>query len=201
MLSEAACGLAEDYLRPYEISLAQWVVLSALWRRDGLSVSELSEYSGKKTAALSRLLDRLEDKELVRRAGVEDDKRSVKIHLTEKGRGLSHLADMYKHVNGFLLADLSVAEQEQLFPMLERMLDSVEGRSKKTLISECDKRILVKTSSGVAKKIHRNRILALEAIATGGLILPCNEEIAWSGSCPMRKIEARNLFARDRRAY
>ncbi|GHB28320.1 hypothetical protein GCM10007094_16010 [Pseudovibrio japonicus] len=131
MLSEAACGLAEDYLRPYEISLAQWVVLSALWRRDGLSVSELSEYSGKKTAALSRLLDRLEDKELVRRAAVEDDKRSVKIHLTEKGQGLSHLADMYKHVNGVLLADLSETEQEQLFPMLERMLDSVEGKSKK----------------------------------------------------------------------
>ncbi len=130
-LSEAACGLAEDFLRPYEVSLAQWVVLSALWRRDGLSVSELSEYSGKKTAALSRLLDRLEDKELVRRAGVEDDKRSVKIHLTKKGQGLSHLVDMYKHVNGVLLADLSEAEQEQLFPMLERMLDSVEGKSKK----------------------------------------------------------------------
>ncbi|MGG9999490.1 MarR family winged helix-turn-helix transcriptional regulator [Pseudovibrio ascidiaceicola] len=130
-LSEAACSIAEDYLRPHEISLAQWVVLSALWRQDGLSVSELSEYSSKKTAALSRLLDRMESKGLVSRSAVEDDKRSVKIHLTDKGQGLSHLIDMYRHVNGVLLSDLSEAEKEQLFPMLERMLKSVQVKSGK----------------------------------------------------------------------
>ncbi|MES0869578.1 MarR family winged helix-turn-helix transcriptional regulator [Pseudovibrio sp. SCP19] len=127
-LSEAACSLAEDYLRPHDLSLAQWVVLSALWRQDGLSVSELSDYSGKKTAALSRLLDRMESKELVSRSAVEDDKRSVKIHLTEKGQGLSHLIDMYRHVNGVLLADLTEEEQKLLLPMLERMLQSVQTK-------------------------------------------------------------------------
>ncbi|KZK96279.1 Multiple antibiotic resistance protein MarR [Pseudovibrio sp. Ad46] len=131
-LSEAACNLAEDYLRPHDISLAQWVVLSALWRQDGLNVSELSEYSSKKTAALSRLLDRMESKGLVSRSAVEDDKRSVKIHLTEKGQGLSHLIDMYKHVNGILLSDLTETEKEQLLPMLERMLKSVQVKSRKS---------------------------------------------------------------------
>ncbi len=125
VLSGAACDLAEDYLRAYEISLAQWVVLSALWRKDGLSVSVLSDYSGKKTAALSRLLDRMEERELVQRLAVEGDKRFVEVHLTEKGQGLSHLMDMYKHVNGILLADLDETEKEQLLPMLEKMRESV----------------------------------------------------------------------------
>ncbi|KZL17323.1 Multiple antibiotic resistance protein MarR [Pseudovibrio axinellae] len=130
-LSDAACALAEDYLRPYELSLAQWVVLSALWRQDGLSVSTLSEYSGKKTAALSRLLDRMESKGLVGRNTVEDDKRLVKIHLTPKGQELSHLIDMYQHVNGVLLSDFSEDEKKQLMPMLERMLKYANKHAKK----------------------------------------------------------------------
>ena len=127
-LSEAACSLAEDYLRPHDLSLAHWVMLCALWRHDGLSVSELSDYSGNKTATLSRLLDRMESKGLVSRSAVEDDKRSVKIHLTEKGQGLSHLIDMYRYVNGVLLADLTEDEQKLLLPMLERMLQSVQTK-------------------------------------------------------------------------
>ncbi len=66
---------------------------------DGLSVPELSEHSGKKTTALSRLLDRMESKGPVGRNAVEDDKQCEKIHLTKKGQRLSHLIDMYRHVD------------------------------------------------------------------------------------------------------
>ncbi|SDR28227.1 MarR family transcriptional regulator [Pseudovibrio sp. Tun.PSC04-5.I4] len=126
-LSDSACALAEEFLRPHDISLAQWVVLSALWGQDCLSVSALAEYSGKKTAALSRLLDRMESRGLVTRVSVVGDKRSVNIHLTKEGQELSHLIGMYKHVNGILLSDFSEEEQQQLFPMLERMLKNANG--------------------------------------------------------------------------
>ena len=128
-LSDSACGLAEAYLRPHNVSLAQWVVLSALWRKDRLSVSVLADYSGKKTAALSRLLDRMEGRGLVKRVAVDGDKRSVEIHLTEEGHALSPLIDMYKHVNTVLLADFTPQEQSQLVSMLERMSANAKAGS------------------------------------------------------------------------
>ena len=130
-LGKSSVELAEEYLTPHDLSLAQWMVLSALWRQDGLNVSDLAQYTGNKVAALSRLLERMDAKHLVERKKSENDKRGLHIFLTPKARKLSHLIDMYLYVNDILLDDLDDRERAQAFRLLEKMLSSAEKALKR----------------------------------------------------------------------
>lgn len=116
--------LCRSLLEEHDLQLAQWVVLSALWRVDGLPVSELARYSGNEVPASSRLVDRMEANGLVRRRADAADGRTVRVWLTRRGRQLDRLADFHETVNGRLLAGFTEAETASLFSMLERVIEN-----------------------------------------------------------------------------
>ena len=113
--------LCQNLLQPHGLMLAQWVVLSALWRRDGLPMSEIARYSGNNLPAASRIVDRMAENGLVRRAPDPANRRTVRVHLTEAGRALDHLANFHEEVNRRLLAGLNPEEARTLFDLLERV--------------------------------------------------------------------------------
>ena len=119
--ARSAINLAETWLTPHDLSLPQWVILSALWQCDGMNASEIGEYGGIKKAALSRMLERMEERQLIRRERGTTDKREVTVWLTCKSRELSHLIDMYEHVNNILLEGFRPEERDILISMLERV--------------------------------------------------------------------------------
>jgi DNA-binding MarR family transcriptional regulator len=73
-------------VRRLGLSVLEWYALRALYQADGLSASELAERVCRHPSSLTSLLDRLEQKGLVRRAADPADRRSVRVFLTEQGR-------------------------------------------------------------------------------------------------------------------
>lgn len=75
----------EDILKEYDLSLVQWVTLSRIHRIEGCNQKQLAEVSLRNGAAITRTLNSLEDKELVKRKSSPNDKREFRIYLTKKG--------------------------------------------------------------------------------------------------------------------
>ena len=68
------------------MTMTHWRVLGFLYERDGLIVSELAERTVTDQATLSRALDRLQDRDLIRRRNGQQDSRRTEIHLCDEGR-------------------------------------------------------------------------------------------------------------------
>ncbi|MDP3526503.1 MAG: MarR family transcriptional regulator, partial [Hoeflea sp.] len=118
----AATGaMCQELLAAHDLTLAQWVILSALWRRDGMLVSEIADYTGNNAPAASRIIDRMAERGLVTRVPDGEDKRVVRVHVTEMGLGLKHLEDFHERVNTQLLEGISAEEADTLFRLLRQV--------------------------------------------------------------------------------
>jgi DNA-binding MarR family transcriptional regulator len=108
----------------YSLTDAQWRPLLLLSRKDlANNASQVAKWVGCDAGATTRMLDRLEDKGLLRRVRSTDDRRVQQLELTDEGRKVAQIvpyviADV---LNGHL-ADLSRAEIEQLRSLLERVI-------------------------------------------------------------------------------
>jgi len=128
----AVTGQAEAHIASHNLTLTQWITLTALWRRDGMTNSELAEYSSVSAAALSKTLSRMDKKDLVQRKMDNDDRRVQRVYLTGKSKKLKPLINFYSDMNELILGDFSKQEKELLFDMLSRIVD----RTKSLEISE-----------------------------------------------------------------
>ena len=87
------------------------------------TVNEFCAFAGVDAGAMSRLLDRLEAKGIVRRTRGDIDRRQVQVELTAKGHALSPqimpaLARVYQQC----LAGFSQDDAVQLQSLLQRLL-------------------------------------------------------------------------------
>ena len=77
----------ERELEPSGLTNAQWVPLLKLYMGSASTVAELARECQLDAGGMTRLLDRLEAKGLLRRVRSSDDRRVVNLELTEPGRG------------------------------------------------------------------------------------------------------------------
>jgi DNA-binding MarR family transcriptional regulator len=117
----AVDALTTQLLDEYDLSPVQWVALSALWRQDGMTVNVLADYMRATASATSRLLGRMEERGLIERRTVSENRRILQIWLTKKGKELDHLKDLHKKVNSCVLDGLTTAERKLLAKGLERV--------------------------------------------------------------------------------
>jgi MarR family transcriptional regulator, organic hydroperoxide resistance regulator len=73
----------------FDLTPEQWMVLVRLWEKDARSQGELCEATTRDAPTMSRIIDSMVKRDLVRRALDEDDARSRIIVLTDRGRGAS----------------------------------------------------------------------------------------------------------------
>lgn len=73
-----------------DVTPEQWSLLITLDEKDGISHKELAHRAEKDPANITRLVDQLEKKALVRRAAHPNDRRSLLLYLTELGRSKAH---------------------------------------------------------------------------------------------------------------
>lgn len=100
-------------------------ILTVISQHPGITQKELGEILSIQPASVSELLMKLEKKGLVLREKDEQDRRSVKVRLTEDGH--THLAEPEeKSADPFQV--LSTEEQEQLRCLLEKLLTDWEQR-------------------------------------------------------------------------
>jgi DNA-binding MarR family transcriptional regulator len=113
----------EVELAPLELTSAQFIVVIGAMRGRARTVNEFCLFAGADAGSMSRLLDRLEAKGIVRRTRAEADRRQVQVELTEKGHALSPqimpaLARVYQQ----FLGGFSQDDAMQLQSLLQRVL-------------------------------------------------------------------------------
>ena len=70
----------------FDVSYEQWSILIHLYRKDGQTQQELSRIAVKDKAAITRLINVLEKKNMVLRIPDRSDKRSKLVYLTHKSK-------------------------------------------------------------------------------------------------------------------
>jgi DNA-binding MarR family transcriptional regulator len=89
---------------------------------EGTAVSQIAYLMGVKSTSLSRTLKSMEELGLVYRQADEQDKRSVKIFLTDFGKEKKEVAkDVVRKFNEYLNAHISEEDRQQLTAILERI--------------------------------------------------------------------------------
>jgi DNA-binding MarR family transcriptional regulator len=111
-------------LAPYDISAAQYVILVGL--ANGVdSAAGLCKGVSYDPGAMTRMLDRLERKGLVQRVRCPDDRRVVKLALTEEGKAVyPKLIETAAKVINRKLEGFTRTEAQQLESLLQRMVDN-----------------------------------------------------------------------------
>jgi DNA-binding MarR family transcriptional regulator len=115
----------ERELEPSGLTNAQWVPLLKLHMGSASTVAELARECMLDTGGMTRLLDRLEAKGLVRRIRSSEDRRVVNLELTDEGRAAARkipailCSVQNSHMRGF-----SVEEWQSLKGLLRRILDN-----------------------------------------------------------------------------
>jgi DNA-binding MarR family transcriptional regulator len=113
----------ERELAPFDITAAQYVILANLATGDVDSASKLCKGVSYDPGAMTRMLDRLEGKGLVRRARCPDDRRKVILELTAQGSAVyPKLAERQSEVLKRFTCGFSETEAAQLAKLLQRML-------------------------------------------------------------------------------
>ena len=110
-------------LEPAGLTNAQWIPLFKLHMGHASTVAELARECKLDAGAMTRTLDRLEAKGLVRRVRSLEDRRVVNLELTREGReAAKHIPAVLCDVQNAFLQGLTVAEWQQLKDMLRRIV-------------------------------------------------------------------------------
>jgi len=118
---------ADQELAKLEISSAQFIVIASLALADSTkSTSDLCKGISYDAGAMTRMIDRLESKGLIRRNRCPHDRRVVYLELTEEGhRAFPRMRAISMEVVNRFLKGFSQAEARQLESYLTRMLENV----------------------------------------------------------------------------
>lgn len=125
--SGAITSLTQKHLSKYGLTVQYWVILTALWRVDGLTVKQLAQYYKVQPPAASRLISRMERDGWVRREHSPRDKRESFVFLSDKAKQHEHLLTLYETINEQLTADFSQEEIEQLKNLLTRISNNAKN--------------------------------------------------------------------------
>jgi DNA-binding MarR family transcriptional regulator len=112
-------------LAPLELSAAQFIVIASLAGEERKSASDLCKGISYDAGAMTRMLDRLEGKGLIRRNRSPDDRRLVYLELTDEGRALyPRMRELSLSVANRFLRGFTRTEARQLESFLTRMLEN-----------------------------------------------------------------------------
>ncbi|MPS25926.1 MarR family transcriptional regulator [Pigmentiphaga sp.] len=105
-----------------DLTAMQWGPLMLLAMGRGETAAELARNACSDTGAMTRMLDRLESKGLIRRVRSAEDRRVLKLELTEEGvRAAEQVPQRLHDAVDLHTRDFSEQEVQQLKSLLRRM--------------------------------------------------------------------------------
>jgi DNA-binding MarR family transcriptional regulator len=112
-------------LARFDISAPQLIVLASVANREADSASSLCRNISYDPGAMTRMIDRLEQKGLIRRVPNPDDRRATNLELTAAGKVLfPQLLEAKETVQKQFLRGFSADDVATLEGLLNRMLDN-----------------------------------------------------------------------------
>jgi DNA-binding MarR family transcriptional regulator len=116
---------ADKRLNLHDLTTAQWGPLMSLRMRGKATVAELARWAQIDAGAMTRLLDRLEKKNLCKRVRSTEDRRVVMVELTPEGEtAMAHVPEVLADVLNQHLAGFTRDEWKALTGYLKRMADT-----------------------------------------------------------------------------
>jgi DNA-binding MarR family transcriptional regulator len=110
-------------MQPLDLTASQFVVVINAMRGNARTVNEFCQLAGIEAGPMSRLLDRLEAKDIIRKERDQVDRRQVNVTLTEKGAALYQpITEGINQVYGKLLTGFSEQEAVAFKQALEKIL-------------------------------------------------------------------------------
>jgi DNA-binding MarR family transcriptional regulator len=121
---------ADAQLAALEVTAAQFIIIATLSMGTVKSASDLCKGISYDAGAMTRMIDRLEEKGLLRRSRCPDDRRLVNLELTDQGNAaLPRMREASVKVLNHFLKGFTKPEARQLEGFLQRMLDNAPGSS------------------------------------------------------------------------
>lgn len=118
-VSNHVSGRFQRLVEENGVSLSEWVALRQLYSSERSTSAELIASLGMTKGAISKVLDRLESKDLARRVADPEDRRAQQIELTRAGRSLvPRLAKLADENDAHFFGHLSPAAREGLVQTL-----------------------------------------------------------------------------------
>src|SRR6516165_330803 len=113
----------EERGKPYVVTPPQWGALSLLLVQDGMTIGTMSQKRGVDAPAATGIITRLEQSGLVERRHDREDRRLVKVYLTEEGRDISHtLASVVEHFEQSLKRRFSEGDLDRFMAQLQQLI-------------------------------------------------------------------------------
>jgi len=112
-------------LQPFGFTGMQFAILKNVAEGAADTAADLCRLLHYDTGSMTRLVDRLEEKSLIRRERSKDDRRVVSLRITSAGRtALPRLRDSATRVIQRMLTGFSVTEVNDLQSFLGRMIEN-----------------------------------------------------------------------------
>ena len=109
-------------LAEYDVTPVQSGILKCLWLHDGQAPSQIASCLCLDSSTITGILDRMENKGIVKRMADPNDRRSLRVVLTEQGRLLEEpIKKIIDQENKKVLSALKKEEQVELMEYLERI--------------------------------------------------------------------------------
>lgn len=126
--------LIQNYLNEFGLTYPQYLVLSILWKEDGILVKQIGEKMQLDSGTLTPLIKKLEGMNYVKRQRGEADERTVHVELTYPGKSLQPkitqalipLENQLNELEHLNLADLNTSLQN-LLESIQSLKNSKQG--------------------------------------------------------------------------
>ncbi|WP_057913119.1 MarR family winged helix-turn-helix transcriptional regulator [Peribacillus muralis] len=118
----------KNKLAAFNIAPEQNLIIMLLLKNDGLTQIELAEKLNKDKTNIARMVYNLEQKGFIKRSPDVNDRRSLKVFLTDKGKELSNIvipiAEEFNHV---VTKGITDEELENLKVLLNKMRENLRS--------------------------------------------------------------------------
>jgi len=119
---------ADQWLKKYDVTMEQLHVLKQMDLDSGQTQNTLCSLTGKSAANITRLLDRLENKNYVIRRKNPEDRRASLVYLTKEGNRLrEEVLDGFDTMRRELLADIDVTKRGHAMEVLAAIKNKIES--------------------------------------------------------------------------
>lgn len=129
LLSNAFTRAYRPLLDQLDITYPQYIVLMALWEKDNITLSSLTEKTGIDAGALTQILKKLSSKSLLAIEKSDSDKRVKYVQLTPKGNALKSDAAAIPPQMFCKFNDMSPTEIDTLMQLLDKLNSSLQAES------------------------------------------------------------------------
>ena len=109
----------------HDLNFSQYITLKSL-AHGPAGVTELARIAYLHPGAMTRLLDKLEERGLVARTAVPGDRRALLVQLTDAGQVLwAEISPSAQRIHDRAMANLSAEEQQELTRLLMQVRDNL----------------------------------------------------------------------------